>query len=44
MERTPFKNPHYREPGHIKTASELGLGKWELTEIDRRIVQLETKK
>ena len=43
MERTPFKNPHYREPGHIRTASELGLGKWELTEIDRRTVQLGTK-
>jgi uncharacterized protein (DUF362 family) len=36
MQRTALKNPFYREPGHIKTASELGLGKWELKEIDHR--------
>ena len=36
MQKTAFKNPFYREPGHIKTASELGLGKWELKDIDRR--------
>jgi uncharacterized protein (DUF362 family) len=36
IQRTALKNPFYREPGHIKTASELGLGKWELKEIDRR--------
>jgi uncharacterized protein (DUF362 family) len=35
MQKTAFKNPFYREPGHIKTASELGLGKWELTDIQR---------
>jgi uncharacterized protein (DUF362 family) len=40
MQRTASKNPFYREPGHIKTASALGLGKWELGEIDRRSVRL----
>lgn len=40
MQRTAHKNPHYREPGHIKTASQLGLGKWELAEIDRRRVRV----
>jgi uncharacterized protein (DUF362 family) len=38
IQRTARKNPFYREPGHIKTASELGLGKWELSEIDRHRV------
>ena len=36
MQKTAFKNPFYREPGHIKTASELGLGKWDLDAIDHR--------
>ena len=36
MQRTVFKNPFYREPGHIKTAAELGLGKWELNQIERK--------
>jgi uncharacterized protein (DUF362 family) len=36
MQQTAFKNPFYREPGHIKTASQLGLGKWELEDIDLR--------
>lgn len=36
MQQTAFKNQFYREPGHIKTASELGLGKWELNHIDHR--------
>ena len=40
MQRTALKNPFYREPGHIRTASELGLGKWELGEIDRRRVRV----
>jgi uncharacterized protein (DUF362 family) len=40
MQKTAHKNPHYREPGHIKTAAELGLGKWELAEIDHRKVRL----
>lgn len=40
MEQSPLKNPFYREPGHIKTASELGLGKWELTHIDHRRVKV----
>jgi uncharacterized protein (DUF362 family) len=40
MQRTALKNPFYREPGHIRTASELGLGKWELDQIDRRKLRL----
>ncbi|MFN2445130.1 MAG: DUF362 domain-containing protein [Vicinamibacterales bacterium] len=40
MERTALKNPFYREPGHIKTAGELGLGKWELSQIDHRRVKV----
>jgi uncharacterized protein (DUF362 family) len=40
MQRTATKNPFYREPGHIRTASELGLGTWELEKIDRRTVRL----
>ena len=33
IERTATRNPFYREPGHIKTASELGLGTWDLAQI-----------
>jgi uncharacterized protein (DUF362 family) len=40
MQRSFMKSPFYREPGHIKTASELGLGKWELEQIDRRVVKI----
>jgi uncharacterized protein (DUF362 family) len=40
MQRTAHKNAHYREPGHIKTASELGLGTWELEKVDHRKVRL----
>jgi hypothetical protein len=36
MQRTALKNPFYREPGHIKTAAGLGLGKWDLKDIDHR--------
>ncbi len=36
MQRTAERNPFYREPGHIRTASELGLGRWEIEQIDRR--------
>lgn len=36
MQRSARKSPFYREPGHIKTAAELGLGKWELNQIDHR--------
>lgn len=39
IERTALKNPFYREPRHIRTASELGLGTWDLARIDRRKVQ-----
>jgi uncharacterized protein (DUF362 family) len=40
MQRTALKNQFVREPGHIKTASELGLGKWELNQIDHRKMRL----
>lgn len=40
MQKTPFKNPFYREPGHIRTAAELGLGKWELNQIDHKKLQV----
>jgi uncharacterized protein (DUF362 family) len=40
MQRTAHKNPFYREPGHIRTASELGLGTWDLARIDRRRMQI----
>ena len=40
MQRTAHKNAHYREPGHIRTAAELGLGKWDLKEIDHRKVRM----
>ena len=39
-QKTAFKNPYYREPGHIKTAAELGLGTWELDQIDRRTIKV----
>ena len=40
MQRTAHKNRFYREPGHIRTASQLGLGHWELDRIDHRRLQL----
>jgi uncharacterized protein (DUF362 family) len=40
MQRTAHKNPFYREPAHIRTASTIGLGTWELSQIDRRTVRL----
>jgi hypothetical protein len=40
MQRTAHKNPFYHEPGHIKTASELGLGTWDLDRIDHKRLQL----
>jgi hypothetical protein len=43
MQRTAHKNPHFREPGHIRTAADLGLGKWDLADIDRRGVKLGPK-
>ena len=39
MQRSAHKNAHYREPGHIKTASDLGLGVWELEKIEHRKVR-----
>jgi uncharacterized protein (DUF362 family) len=40
MESTAQKNRFYREPAHIRTASELGLGRYELAQIDHRRVQI----
>lgn len=40
IERTALRNPFYREPGHIRTASELGLGKWELAQIDHKVLRV----
>ena len=40
MQKTAMKNPYYREPGHIKVASELGLGRYELNQIDHRRVRV----
>jgi uncharacterized protein (DUF362 family) len=40
IERTAHKNPFYREPNHIRTAAELGLGTWELAKIDRRRIEV----
>jgi uncharacterized protein (DUF362 family) len=40
MERTAQKNRFYREPAHIRTASQLGLGRWELEQIDHRRLQV----
>jgi hypothetical protein len=41
MQKTARKNPFVREPGHIKTASELGLGTWDLHRIDHRRLELD---
>jgi uncharacterized protein (DUF362 family) len=38
MQRSALKNPFYREPGHIRTAAELGLGKWDLDELELRTI------
>jgi uncharacterized protein (DUF362 family) len=40
MQRDARKNRFYREPGHIKTASELGLGTWDLDRIDHLRLQV----
>ena len=40
IERTAQKNPFYREPNHIRTAAELGLGVWDLAKIDRRRLEV----
>ena len=40
MQRTAHKNRFYREPAHIRTASELGLGTWDLERIDHKRLQL----
>ena len=40
MQRTAHKNRFYREPWHIRTASELGLGVADLERIDLRRLQL----
>ena len=40
MQRSARRSPYYREPGHIRTAAELGLGTWELNRIDHRKVRV----
>jgi uncharacterized protein (DUF362 family) len=40
IERTAMKNPFYREPGHIRTASELGLGVFELNRIEHKKLRI----
>ena len=40
QQQSVMKNRFFREPGHIKTASELGLGKWELTDIERKKIDV----
>jgi uncharacterized protein (DUF362 family) len=40
MQRTAHKNRFYREPAHIKTASDLGLGTWDLERIDHKRLQV----
>jgi uncharacterized protein (DUF362 family) len=40
MQQTAQRNRFYREPGHIRTASELGLGFWELERIDHRRLRI----
>jgi uncharacterized protein (DUF362 family) len=40
MEESAHKNRFYREPSHIKTASELGLGTWDLNAIEHRRLRL----
>ena len=40
MQRTAHKNRFFREPGHIRTASELGLGRWDMETIDRRRIHV----
>jgi uncharacterized protein (DUF362 family) len=40
MGRTASKNRFFREPGHIEVAAELGLGRWELSQIDHQRLQL----
>ena len=39
-DRSAQKNRFYREPAHIRTASELGLGRWELEQIEHRKLQI----
>ena len=39
MERNAQKNRFYREPGHIRTAADMGLGTWDLADIEHRIVE-----
>lgn len=40
QEKTAHKNNFYREPAHIQTASDLGLGRWALDQIDHRQVEV----
>lgn len=40
MGETAMKNRFYREPGHIKVASALGLGRFELNQIEHRRLEI----
>lgn len=40
MEKTAFKNNFFREPSHIRTAGELGLGQFDLARIDHQQLQV----
>lgn len=40
MGQTAKKNRFYREPGHIKVASALGLGRFELNQIEHRRLEI----
>ena len=39
MRRNANKNRFYREPGHIRTAAEMGLGTWEIEKIRHLVVE-----
>jgi uncharacterized protein (DUF362 family) len=39
MRQDPSKNAFVREPRHIQTAGEMGLGVWDLDRIDRRTLE-----
>lgn len=40
MEKTAFKNNFFREPSHIRTAGELGLGQYDLARIEHLHLQV----
>lgn len=40
MEKTASRNNFFREPAHIRTAGELGLGEFDLAKVDHRHLQV----